>query len=134
MHTVVFALPAGAVAAALVSDPAGAAWVAATLTRRSSADPLQWPRHGVTSKTPGAFLVQSGRCFFIWLFMPATVPWAAADYVGPRDILPRPPLVPGTAARVGPWYDATPGTCALPSGHGPASPPAPAPLSTPPPC
>src|SRR5216684_1335951 len=51
---VVFSLPAGAVAAALVSDPAGPA---ATLTRPSPADPLQWPRYAVTSKTQGAFLV-----------------------------------------------------------------------------
>src|SRR5260370_17402365 len=49
---------------------------------------------------------------------------AAAEYVGPRDRVRRHRLAPGTPGRVGPWYDAGPGPAALPSGHGPAPPPA----------
>src|ERR1700730_18859356 len=46
-----------------------------------------------------------------------TLPSAAAEYVGPRDRFRCRPMAPGTAGRVGPWYDANRGPAALRSGH-----------------
>jgi len=100
---------------------AGPKAAAATLTRPSPADPPVAAPSG-HEQDPGCIPRPVRSLFFIWLVMAATVPWAAADYVGLWDIPRRRPLVRGTAERVGPWYDANPGKCALPSGHGPAPP------------
>ena len=49
-----------------------------------------------------------------------TVPRGEADYVRPRDRLPRPGAASGTTVRVSLWPDAKPGPAGILSGHGPA--------------